>query len=178
MTATGAKRARLRARGFLLLAVVPALLAAPSHALGEGDRAPRFQAKALEGEGHVSLEQYRGKVVVVDFWASWCPPCLTAMPALDGLRKEFPSSQFQVVAINVDSDPDKGRAMLRRLEVGYPSASDPEGRLPERFGVGTMPTSYLIDRDGVIRHVHEGFRRGDVDPLRARIRALVAEERR
>jgi thiol-disulfide isomerase/thioredoxin len=110
---------------------------------------------------------------VLDFWASWCTPCLSSLPLLDGLRREFPAKDFQVVAVNVDRDPARALAFLAERPVGYPSASDPEGRVPERFGLETMPTSFVIDRAGVIRHVQRGFRPGDIDPLREHIRRLV-----
>jgi peroxiredoxin len=150
-------------------------LGAPSRALEPGQAAPALEARALDGKSRLSLAAYRGRVVYLDFWASWCGPCASSLPALDALRKEFSPDDFQVLAVNVDSDPKQGRSFLSRRPVGYPSVSDPKGELPERFGVETMPTSYLIDRDGTIRYVHKGFRRGDVDELRSRIRQLVGK---
>lgn len=165
-------------RALRIAPLVPALvgLAAAAPALEEGQKAPQFQKAGLDG-GQVSLAAYRGKVVYLDFWASWCAPCAEALPALERLRHEFPASDFQVVAVNVDHDPAAARIFLDRRPVGYPSAFDPDGELPGRFGVRTMPTSFLIDRKGVVRHVHEGFRKGDVDDLRGRIQALVATGR-
>jgi thiol-disulfide isomerase/thioredoxin len=164
------RRAPLR----VLVPLLLLLCAAPALALQAGDAAPAFSAPALRGGGSVSLAAFRGKVVYLDFWASWCAPCLTALPAIEALRKEFPHGEFQVVAVNVDRDPAVARAFLARRPVGYPSASDPKGDIPRRFEIGTMPTSFLIDRKGVIRHVHQGFRPGDVDDLRARIRELLS----
>jgi peroxiredoxin len=152
------------------------LLPVSSSALGRGEAAPAFSAPLLDG-GSVSLSDHRGKVVFLDFWASWCPPCLTSMPLLDALQAEFPGADFQVLAVNVDRDPDKAHRFLASHPVAYPSASDPAGRLPESYEIGTMPTSFLIDREGVIHHVHEGFRRGDLAGLRARIRALLESGR-
>ena len=123
--------------------------------------------------GNVELSDYRGKVVYLDFWASWCPPCLVSLPVLEELRQEFPESEFQVIAVNVDRQPAKARSFLAKRKIGYPSATDPDGRIPEKFGIETMPTSFLIDRQGIVRHVHRGFRKGDVDDLRGRIRALL-----
>jgi peroxiredoxin len=143
-------------------------------ALDAGDKAPPFVASALAGDDPVSLEDYRGKVVYLDFWASWCPPCLTSLPVLETLRGEFPEDRFQIVAVNLDTDRAKALRFLAKIGVGYPSASDPDGRIPASYGLETMPTSYLIDADGVIRHVHEGFRKSDVDALRERIQQLVA----
>jgi peroxiredoxin len=159
-----------------LAALCAALATLPGSALAldAGDAAPSFSAPRLDGPGLLELAAHRGKVVYLDFWASWCAPCLVALPALDELRREFPAADFQVLAVNVDRDPTDARRFLARHAVGYPSASDPEGRIPERFGVETMPTSFLIDRAGKIHYVHRGFRRGDVDDLRRRIRGLVA----
>ncbi len=157
---------------------LPALLAlllwtAPSLALDAGDRAPAFAAPALEGGGMVELSKYRGKVVYLDFWASWCAPCLKAIPAIEKMRSEFPAEDFQILAVNVDKKKKKALRFLEKNPIGYPSAADPKGRLPGQFGLETMPTSYLIDRDGVIRYVHRGFKRGDDEKLRHEIRALL-----
>jgi thiol-disulfide isomerase/thioredoxin len=158
----------------LLLAVsCAALVAAPAHAVEEGELAPEWSAPALAGGAPVSLSAARGKVVYLDFWASWCAPCRTALPALENLRREFPAESFEVLAVNVDREPEAARRFLARSPIGYPSASDPEGHIPARFGVETMPTSYLIDRKGVVRYVHRGFERKDVATLRARIAELV-----
>jgi thiol-disulfide isomerase/thioredoxin len=113
-------------------------------------------------------------VVYLDFWASWCAPCAVALPIIDSFRQEFGADEFAVLAVNVDTDPKKGRIFLQRRPVGYPSVSDPEGQLPKQFGVETMPTSFLIDRNGVIRAVHRGFKKSDEDELRSHIRKLVS----
>ena len=157
----------------ILVATLLCVAPHAARAADEGQPAPAFSARSLTGDGNVALGNYKGKVVYLDFWASWCAPCQTSLPALEALRKEFPADQFQVIAINVDQDPEKARKLLEKLKIGYPSATDPEGRLPETFGLKTMPTSYLIDRDGVIRRVHPGFRSGDVDAIRAQIKTLV-----
>ena len=162
---------------FALLWLWPAaclLLGGAAGAAGVGERAPEFQLPRLGGKGTVELARHRGTVVYLDFWASWCPPCLTSLPLLEEMRKEFPADRFQVLAINVDRDPRKALEFLARRPVGYPSASDPEGVWPERFAIPTMPTSFLIDGSGVIRHVHEGFRAEDMDGLRERVRRLLA----
>jgi len=156
-----------------LLAAALILVSGASRAADEGEQAPAFSARSLNGDGSITLSSYRGKVVYLDFWASWCAPCQAALPALEELRKEFPADQFQVIAVNVDTDPEKALRLLAKHKIGYPSAADPDGRLPETFGLKTMPTSYLIDRQGVVRMVHPGFRSSDVEGLRARIKTLV-----
>ena len=160
--------------GALAAAVVlAAAFAAPVRAIELGDPAPAFSAPGLTG-GTISLASYRGKVVYLDFWASWCGPCAKSLPALDQLRQEFAPGDFQIVAVNLDRNPKVAANFLKQRPVGYPSAIDPKGSLPGTFGVSAMPTSFLIDRDGVVRYVHRGFRDGDVDPLRKQIQKLVA----
>jgi peroxiredoxin len=164
-----------RARAFAAALLIVCAFALPAIAVEQGDQAPDFTAPGLAG-GTVSLAAYRGKVVYLDFWASWCGPCAQALPALDQLRKEFAPGDFQVVAVNVDREAKTARAFLRKRPVGYPSALDPAGAIPERFGVEVMPTSFLIDRDGTVRHVQRGFRQDDVEPLRQQIQKLVAKK--
>jgi len=152
---------------------VLALAPARALAVDAGQPVPSFAARSLDGDTTFNLSAYRGKVVYLDFWASWCGPCQTAMPLIDQLAKEFPADQFQVLAVNVDDKPEKAKAFLAAHKVSYPSISDPEGNLPKSFGLKTMPTSYLIDRAGVVRYVHPGFRASDIDGLRAKIREVL-----
>jgi len=93
------------------------------------------------------------------------------------MRGEFPGDEFQVIAINLDQKAKKALRFLEKNPIGYPSAADPKGSLPGQFGVETMPTSYLIDRDGVIRYVHKGFSRGDGSRIREEIRMLLKEQK-
>jgi peroxiredoxin len=166
----------LRVRPLRVLTLTALLLvAAAAHAVEVGEPAPQFSGRSLEGNQLRSLAAYKGKVVYLDFWASWCGPCVVSLPALESLRKEIATDQFQVLAVNVDKDPAVARKFLERHPIGFPSVSDPEGRIPQMFKVPTMPTSYLIDRRGRVRHVHTGFRPSDIPALRAVIRALLAE---
>lgn len=167
---------RRRAGRAIRAALVGATLLLPAtgaFAVEPGEPAPRFVAPALDGGEDVVLEEHRGKVVYLDFWASWCAPCLESLPKLESLQRELGSEGFQVVAVNVDQDPDKGRRLMAKLGVGYPSASDPKGELPGVYELPTMPTSYVIDADGVVRLIHRGYRDGDLEALRPKIRELM-----
>jgi thiol-disulfide isomerase/thioredoxin len=161
----------------VLLALAFVGVATAGSALDEGDRAPDFQARSISGDAQVVLHEMRGKVVLVDFWASWCAPCNAAMPQLEKLSKEFPADRFVVLGVNVDKKLDDARRALERRPVTYANASDPTGMLPKRFGLETMPTSYLIDQDGVVRLVHRGFRNGDMDTLREQIQKLLDKKK-
>lgn len=165
-----------RVRKLAAAAALSSALCAPALALEQGDKAPDFSAPGMAG-GTISLSAYRGKVVYLDFWASWCGPCAQSLPALEALRREFKPEDFQVVAVNVDREPKLAKAFLSKRRVGFPSAKDPDGTLPARFGIDSMPTSFLIDRSGVVRHVQRGFRPSDVEGLREQIQQLVADRR-
>lgn len=157
----------------LLFLVLLVTGSSPAASLEAGDPAPDFSLPALDGKGNVSLSAYRGKVVYLDFWASWCAPCLKAVPEIEAMRKSLPAAKVQVVAVNLDQQTKKALRFLAKHPVGYPSASDPKGKLPKQYGVDTMPTSYLIDEQGVIRHVHRGFQRGDGEKLRAQLQKMI-----
>lgn len=170
---SGARTAHLSFLVPCLVGILVGIWPVSLSALEAGDRAPDFALPSLTESGTVELARHRGKIVYLDFWASWCAPCLTAIPEIERMRQELPADRFQVIAVNLDQKPAKALRFLDRNPIGYPSASDPKGRLPTQFGVDTMPTSYLIDGDGVIRHVHRGFKRGDGQSLRQTIRALL-----
>ena len=127
------------------------------------------------GEGTVTDSTYLGRVTYVDFWASWCGPCRLSLPALNRLSKEFDAADFGVVAISVDYVNEDALDFLKRYPVDYPVAIDKTGNSGRDFAVAGMPSGYLIGRDGLIRKVHIGFRKGDEAFLREQIQALIAD---
>ena len=153
---------------------VAALMAGSAQAADKGSLAPDFERPTLQGGPPVSLEDYRGKVVLVDFWASWCGPCRQSMPFLNSLRERYNPTGFEVLAVNVDTEVDEALRFLKRYPVSYPVLSD-SGALPELYGLEVMPTSYLIDREGVVRHIHYGFRKGDEADISRAVKRLLGE---
>ena len=127
------------------------------------------------GEGTVTDSTYLGRVTYVDFWASWCGPCRLSLPALNRLSKEFNAADFGVVAISVDYVDEDALDFLKRYPVDYPVAIDKTGNSGRDFAVAGMPSGYLIGRDGLIRKVHVGFRKGDEAVLRQQIQDLIAD---
>lgn len=126
----------------------------------------------------VPLSDLRGRVVLVDFWASWCAPCAKSFPFLNALDRAYRDRGLRVVGINVDERPEDARRFLARFPASFTVAVDRTGRCPERFDVRVMPSSFLVDRDGRIRHVHEGFRSEETGGMRQRIEALLDEPQR
>lgn len=145
-----------------------------------GSRAPDFTARSLDGEP-VSLESFRGRVVLLNIWATWCAPCVWEMPALERLYRELGSDDFVVVAVNVDaagaagigSSSAKVRAFVRERGLTFPVLLDPEGTVQQLYQVVGLPTSLLIDRDGRIRRRILGPAHWDDPPYSARIRRLL-----
>jgi thiol-disulfide isomerase/thioredoxin len=140
-----------------------------------GQAAPAVSLPQLSGAGEVSLESLRGKVVYLDFWASWCGPCRISFPQLEHLHNELNSQGFEVFAISVDDATADARQFLSEVPVSYLVVHDPQGVTPEAYGILGMPTGYLIDRQGVVREIHQGFRKSDGAKLRTAIVELLGE---
>ena len=149
-------------------------LAAPAFGAEAGDRAIDFTLKDMKGQS-VKLSSLRGKVVVLDFWASWCVPCKKELPALDGLAKRYAAEKKDVVivAVNIDKDRAKAQKFLANAKVSLRCALDPDGGVASRYDLPTMPTSFVIDKKGIIRHVHAGYSPGDENRLAKEIEALL-----
>jgi thiol-disulfide isomerase/thioredoxin len=155
---------------------VCALPAAAAVAVGDSAPPVALPLLAAGSTGTGSLAALRGKVVYLDFWASWCGPCRVSFPQLEQLRQELGSRGFEVLAVNVDEvEPDALR-FLEELPVSYPVVRDGSGATPAAYGILGMPTGYLIDRDGVVRLVHQGYRKSDGEALRASILELLGEQ--
>ena len=139
-------------------------------ALQIGSEAPSFRLRDLGG-AEVSLDQYRGKIVMLDFWATWCGPCRISMPILEDLQKEFPND-MSILAINMqESRPDvAGFVEKRRLRARV--LLDEQGRVAETYGASSIPMQVIIDRNGIIRHVQVGVGPHMASQLRTEISKL------
>jgi thiol-disulfide isomerase/thioredoxin len=122
----------------------------------------------------VDLAALRGKVVYLDFWASWCGPCRQSFPWMNELQRKLGGDDFVVLAVNLDQERADADRFLSAVPADFRIAYDPDGVLPERYQVRGMPTSVLLDRDGKVVFTHEGFRLKDREMLETRIRAALA----
>jgi thiol-disulfide isomerase/thioredoxin len=143
-----------------------------------GEPAPDFEVAALqEGGKPLKLSDFKGKVVYLDFWASWCQPCRHSVPMLNAMHRDLAGKDLAILAVNVGEERAAGLNFLKSYPVGYATASDPEGKLAKAYDVQIMPTSYLIDRDGTLRGIHAGFRKEEAMKLRAAVTALVNDKK-
>lgn len=121
------------------------------------------------------LEQLRGQVVYVDFWASWCVPCRLSFPALDQLHKKYRAQGFEVVAVNQDTATADITRFLARHPVGFTLVADSDNSVARAYQVKAMPSGYLIDRKGKVRFVHRGFRSDSASEIDRQISQLLKE---
>lgn len=140
-----------------------------------GEQAPAVSLPSLTSSGDISLASLRGKVVYLDFWASWCPPCRVSFPQFEDMRQELGPQGFEIYAINVDETEADAFTFLEAAPVSFPLVRDAAGVTPKAYGLRGMPTGYLIDREGIVRKVHQGFRKSDGAKLRAAIVKLLGE---
>ena len=133
-------------------------------------------ASAHEDLATLDLAAYRGQVVYLDFWASWCGPCKQSFPFLDALAKKHGPAGFVVIAVNVDTDRRLAARFLNENPVSFKIVYDPEGELAERFKVSGMPMSFLIGRDGKTQFEHLGFRKSDPPKRESTLLKMLAEK--
>ncbi|MFZ5480547.1 MAG: TlpA family protein disulfide reductase [Myxococcota bacterium] len=150
-------------------------LLALAHAapLGAGDPAPEFTVATLDG-GTLSASALRGEVVVLNFWATWCAPCLDELPRLDELGARLQGSGARLVTVNIDKAQGPVVGTVRRLGLDAPVGLDPSALVVSRFAPPVMPTTYVLDRTGSIHGVWAHvLSAGDVAALEREVRTLA-----
>jgi thiol-disulfide isomerase/thioredoxin len=154
-----------------LAVATPALFA-----VEEGEQIPDFDLPSIyAGQDNISLASLEGKTLYVDFWASWCAPCLVSLPQYNELYLKYRDQGLEIIAINVDNPIEDGLDFLEETPLDFPIPADPQGDAAELFGVIGMPSSYLVAPDGEVRLVHMGFRNGDIELIEAEIQKVLAE---
>jgi peroxiredoxin len=153
---------------------IAALLLAAMVAAGAHGAAPDFTLPSREG-GELRLSDFRGQVVMLNFWATWCGPCRQEMPLLQQLQSKFEPLGFTLIGINVEQDRAAADQWLAKSPVSFPILFDQKNQVAASFGVEGMPSSVFVDRAGNVRHVHRGFKPGDEARYADTIRGLLRE---
>src|SRR5271154_186189 len=154
-----------------------ALVLASSAIAAGGDvsgPAPSFTLTTLTGQPG-GLGEYKGQVVMVNFWATWCGPCQQEMPLLDQMYKKYKPAGFTLIGVNVDKESPAVKELLARKPVSFPVLLDPANQVSKAYHVDEMPSSVIIDRKGQIRYVHRGYKPGDENQYQDLIRKLIRE---
>lgn len=134
-------------------------------------QAPDFK---LEGqEKQVQLSKYRGQIIYLDFWASWCQPCRKSFAWMNKMQTLYGKEGFKVIAVNLDESRSKADKFLQQIPAEFDVAFDPRGNTAESYKVKAMPSSYIIDKQGKVVHANLGFRGNDEDALEEKIRNLI-----
>lgn len=136
--------------------------------------APDFTLKSVAGE-NLKLSEYRGEVVLINFWASWCGPCRQEMPVLSELHDKYKALGFTVLGVNVEEDSSKARKLLQELPVSFPVLLDNQSIVSKQYDVIAMPSTVLVDRDGNMRYLHKGYKPGLEDVYLQQVRDLLRE---
>ena len=145
--------------------------------LKKGDDFPSDVVPALNGGGPIDVSKYKGKVVIVDFWASWCEPCKIELPALNALSKKLKGQDVVIVGVNLDEKKSDAQSFLKahpvQLAIGY---DGDKKVLAQKGDIETMPTSFILDKKGKIAFRHQAFRAGDEKKIEAEVMGLLKEK--
>ena len=163
-----------RVKQWFRAAALASALAVTSLVGASASIAPTFTLKSRAGDV-VSLDKYKGQVVMLNFWASWCGPCRQEMPLLEQMQKKYASLGFTLLGVNVDHDSKDAEKWLSGMNVTFPILFDTESKVSKAYDVSSMPSSIFIDRKGNVRALHHGYKAGDEGEYLNQIRALLRE---
>lgn len=142
--------------------------------LSFAQKAPTFVLPA--DNGVINLKKLKGKVVYLDFWASWCTPCRKSFPWMNDMHSRYDSKKFTIVAVNLDTAKEDALSFLKKVPAKFPIAYDPEGSIATKYDLKAMPSSYLIDKKGQLVFTHKGFREGDASEIEKKIKKLLNQK--
>jgi peroxiredoxin len=161
-------------RRLLCAAPLLACAAAAAVTVQPSTIAPDFTLRSMEGP-NLRLNEQRGRVVMVNFWATWCGPCRQEMPHLNKLYDKYRDSGFVLLGVNIDDNAGKATDLAAKLGLKFPVLLDTDKTVSRLYDMGTMPATVVIDREGRVRHLHRGYRDGYELIYDQQVRALLKE---
>ncbi len=150
------------------------LCAVPASAKTVSGKAPDFTLKSRSGH-NLRISDYRGQVMLINFWASWCGPCRQEMPLLENLYKRYKKLGFTIMGVNVDTDSTKANNYLKDMSVTFPIVYDTTNAVSKRYNVNAMPTTVIVDRNGNMRFLHQGYKPGYENDYKKEVVQLIKE---
>lgn len=145
-----------------------------ANALALGQQAPDFTLKSMAGK-NLNLAEQRGNIIVINFWASWCGPCRKEMPVLQKFYNKYQDLGVSVWGVNVEQENQAGRDFLADLDLKFPILFDDTNTISEKYQVEAMPTTVIIDRDGLVRYAFKGYKPGYEKKYAKAIKQLIRE---
>jgi peroxiredoxin len=142
--------------------------------VGPGTAAPAFQLPAAAGNP-VGLNDLKGQVVLINFWASWCGPCRQEMPLLEQMYRKYKAAGFTLLGVNVEPKSADAVGFLKTTPVSFPILFDTESKVSTLYEVSGMPSTVIVDRKGKVRYIHHGYKPGDESEYMDQIRTLMRE---
>lgn len=161
-------------RRTLLGLVLLAAASAAGASVAPRAQAPDFTLRQIDGP-NLRLGEQRGRVVMVNFWATWCGPCRVELPHLARLHDRYRGSGFLLLGVNIDEDPNAARALAGKLGLKFPVLLDTDKKVVGAYDLNAMPATVLIDKDGRVRHLHRGYREGVEQTYEQQVRELLKE---
>ena len=158
----------------ILLTLVLSTLAGGAAAVTTDRAAPDFTLRTLDGP-NLRLQEQRGRVVLVNFWATWCGPCRQEMPHLNRLYDKYRAAGFTLLGVNIDDDARNAAGLSTKLGLKFPVLLDTDKKVSHLYDLATMPSTVLIDRDGRVRFIHLGYKDGYENTYEKQIRELLKE---
>jgi thiol-disulfide isomerase/thioredoxin len=166
---------KLRIAAMLAPLTAALIVALPASGAGPASGpAPQFTLDSRSG-AKISLSQYKGQVVMLNFWASWCGPCRQEMPLLENIYKKYNKMGFTLIGVNVEPDSKAAEGFLKETPVSFPVIYDKDSTVSKAYDVSGMPSTVIIDRKGNIRVLHRGYKPGDENEYLDSIRNLIRE---
>jgi peroxiredoxin len=159
---------------FAVRAVAVLAVALPVLATSSSAPAPDFSLPSNTGKT-INLSQYKGQVVMLNFWATWCGPCRKEMPILESIHKKYSKMGFTMIGVNVEPDSKAAVDWLKQTPVSFPVLFDKDSKVSQLYKVNTMPSTVIIDRKGNVQFSHRGYKDGDENEYLNSIRALVRQ---
>lgn len=178
LTEYSRKRNAMRKKKLTIIAIITLLImsfvSVVAFAKIKADNAPDFVLKSASGK-NVRLSELKGRIVMLNFWATWCGPCAEEIPHLNELHESLDPYDFELLGINLDEDQSKAVYLASKLKVNFPVLFDTEKDVSKSFAIKAMPTTIIIDRAGKIRYVNRGFKKGYIEKYHRQIQALRKE---